>query len=98
MATPPRPSDVSANRSYERRRAHAQSEAGSIFIACVRVARARGDTSVAGRRAGTVVATLEAAVAESGHSGKTDTSPSTGALCAHNPPSFRPPIPHHYIA
>src|SRR5260370_9956805 len=98
MAPPPRPSAVSANRSDERRRAHAESAAGLIFIACARVALARGDTSVAGRRAGTVVATLEAAVAESGPSGKTDHYARTGENGDGRPHSLRQPKAGHESA
>src|SRR5262249_53546981 len=89
----------SANRAYERRGTHAQSAAGSISIAYAHMARNRGDSGAAGRRAGAAVATtLQAASAESGPPSKADHYPGTGANGDGRPHSSRQPKAGHESA
>src|SRR6266436_5960783 len=74
-----------------RRRAYAQSAAGSIFIACANVARDRGN-AVRERRAGAAVApTHQAAPAKSGANGEAHHYAGTGENADGRPHSLRQP-------
>src|SRR5262249_2728496 len=85
----------------ERRRANAESAAGSIFAACAHVATDHGDgdaTSIQRRAGAAVAATLEAASAESGSSSKADHYAGTGENGDGRSHSLRQPKAGHESA
>src|SRR5262249_29044689 len=94
-------SDERVQPTNERRKAYAEREAGSIFAACAHVATDHVDGGAASmqHRAGAAVpATLEAASAKSGSSGKADYYSGTGENGHGRPHSLRQPKAGHESA